>query len=238
MLGSAAMLLSFDVAPDAIAQHDDWHTHEHLPERLSIPGFLRGTRWVALRGQPRYLVLYEVKEIGVLTSAAYLNRLNHPSAWTTKIMAHYRNMSRGLCSVTGSFGLGTGYLALVLRFKPGPGTDAALRRWLVQDVLPQLPPRPGLGSAHLLEGAVAPQMTNEQRLRGADANVDWAVLVSGYDEQVLSTLRDDVLRPGDLEGHGAVGIVDGLYRLHYALTRHDVEHYEGASLAGKTHSNQ
>ncbi len=44
LLGQAAMLLSFDIAAEAIAEHDDWHTHEHLPERLAIPGFLRGMR--------------------------------------------------------------------------------------------------------------------------------------------------------------------------------------------------
>ena len=62
------MVLSFDIAPEAIAEHDDWHTHEHLPERLSIPGFLRGSRWVATRGEPRYMVLYEVRELATLTS--------------------------------------------------------------------------------------------------------------------------------------------------------------------------
>ena len=31
VLGSAAMLLSFDIEADAIAEHDRWHTHEHLP---------------------------------------------------------------------------------------------------------------------------------------------------------------------------------------------------------------
>ena len=52
LLGSAAMLLSFDVEADAIDEHDRWHTHEHLPERLSIPGFRRGTRWLATDGGP------------------------------------------------------------------------------------------------------------------------------------------------------------------------------------------
>src|SRR5206468_1210578 len=118
LLGSAAMLLSFDVEPEAIAEHDDWHTHEHLPERLSIPGFLRGTRWVAVRGQPRYVVLYEVRELATLTSAAYLARLNDPSAWTSKMMPHYRQMTRGLCNVVGSFGAGAGNVAWVVRFKP------------------------------------------------------------------------------------------------------------------------
>ena len=35
----AAMLLSFDIAAEAQLEHDDWHSHEHLPERLAIPGF-------------------------------------------------------------------------------------------------------------------------------------------------------------------------------------------------------
>ena len=51
-LPSAAMLLSFDIAEEAQREHDDWHSHEHLPERLAIPGFLRGSRWRALAGAP------------------------------------------------------------------------------------------------------------------------------------------------------------------------------------------
>ena len=52
LLGSAAMLLAFDLDAGATAEHDDWHTHEHLPERLAIPGFLRGTlarRWADMK---------------------------------------------------------------------------------------------------------------------------------------------------------------------------------------------
>src|SRR6478672_3359944 len=97
LLGSAAMLLSFDVEAGAVDEHDRWHTHEHLPERLSIPGFLRGTRWVASEGEPRYMVLYEVQDLAVLSSEAYLARLNSPSPWTQKMMPHYRGMQRGLC---------------------------------------------------------------------------------------------------------------------------------------------
>src|SRR5687768_6259018 len=130
LLGSAAMLLLFDVTREAIAEHDEWHTHEHLAERLSIPGFLRGTRWVALRGGPRYFVLYEVTELATLTSAAYLERLNSPSAWTSRMMPHYRGMSRGFCSVSGSFGFGTGHIAVLVRFKPESGSAASLRNWL------------------------------------------------------------------------------------------------------------
>ena len=216
------MLLSFDVAPEAISEHDDWHTHEHLAERLRIPGFLRGTRWIAFRGEPRYLVLYEIDELATLTSAAYLERLNNPSAWTARMMPHYRGMSRGLCAVTGSFGLGTGHVAALLRFKPRSDSEALLRRWLLQDVLPQLPTKPGIGSVHLMEGAATPQMTNEQRIRGADAGVDWAIFFTGYGEDALAELVRSVLGPRHLEQHSASGVIDAMYRIDYSLIRAEV----------------
>jgi hypothetical protein len=124
LLGKAAMLLSFDIVPEAIAEHDDWHTHEHLPERLSIPGFLRGSRWLALRGQPQYFAMYEVKELGVLTSAAYLERLNNPRPWTSRMMNQYRGMTRGLCTIAGGYGGGLGRAGLLLRFTPALGEES------------------------------------------------------------------------------------------------------------------
>lgn len=217
------MLLSFDVAPDAVAEHDDWHTHEHLPERLSIPGFIRGSRWVAVREHPRYLVIYEVEQLATLSSDAYLDRLNNPSAWTAKMMPHYRRMTRGFCSVTCSFGLGVGGICLLVRFKPAQGVESSLRKWLCDDILPGLPGRPGLGSAHLLEGAVTPAMTNEQRIRGVDATVDWALVVTGYSQTVLTQLAQHETLKEQLVQRGAVGTVSVLYQLEYSLNAREID---------------
>lgn len=216
-LGPAAMLLSFDVVEEAIAEHDQWHTQEHLPERLSIPGFVRGSRWVALSGQPRYFVMYEVEQLATLSSAAYLERLNHPSPWTQKIMPNYRGMTRGFCTLAGSFGAGIGHAGLLIRFKPGIESQSALRDWLLQ-VLAPLPSSPGIGSAHLFEGAVTPGMTNEQRIRGADAGFDWALFVTGYSEDALAKLMQADLDHAMLAQQGAAGVLGALYRMDYALT--------------------
>ncbi|MBE0624691.1 MAG: hypothetical protein IH606_07765 [Burkholderiales bacterium] len=217
LLGPAAMLLSFDVLEDAIAEHDQWHTQEHLPERLSIPGFVRGSRWVALSGQPRYFVMYEVAQLATLSSAAYLERLNHPSPWTEKMMPCYRGMSRGFCALAGSFGAGIGHAGLLIRFKPGIESPSSLRDWLLQ-VLAPLPSRPGIGSAHLFEGAATPAMTNEQRIRGADAGFDWALFVTGYSEDALAQLMHVDLADAAFARHGAAGVLAALYRMDYALT--------------------
>jgi hypothetical protein len=223
LLGKAAMLLLFDVVEDVVPEHDDWHTHEHLPERLSIPGFVRGTRWVASHGQPRYFVLYEVEQLATLTSSGYLDRLNNPSPWTSKMMPNYRGMRRGFCCVAGSFGFGMGHAGLLIRFSPAAEGGPSLRKRLLQDILPQLPSKAGLGSVHLFEGAATPPMTNEQRIRGADATVDWALLATGYRQDALTCLERSHLSGAHLEKLGATGVVGAMYRMEYSLIEREVD---------------
>ena len=217
LLGSAAMLLSFDIETDAIEEHDRWHTHEHLPERLSIPGFKRGTRWIADGDGPRYMVLYEVESLGTLASDAYLARLNNPSPWTQKMMPHYRGMNRGLCTVVGSFGYGQGGSAALIRFTPDVARADALTRWLMDEKLPQVPSMSGLGSAHFLQGAQAAAMTNEQRIRGADRGVDSALIVTGYDRDAVREFAAQLCADEGLPAAGAGEVTCAMYRVGYSL---------------------
>ncbi len=227
LLGKAAILLLFDVVEDAIVEHDEWHTHEHLPERLSLPGFIRGTRWVAREGQPRYFVMYEVEQLATMTSSAYLERLNNPTPWTSKMMPHYRGMRRGFCSVAGSFGFGMGNTSLLIRFSPASEAGPSLRQRMLEDLLPRLPTQAGIGSVDLFEGAVTPPMTSEQRIRGADAGVDWAVLVTGYSQDALMKLMQMNLAGAQLEKLGARGVVGAMYRMDYSLVEREVKARNG-----------
>jgi hypothetical protein len=223
LLGKATMLLSFDIVPDTIMEHDDWHTHEHLPERLAIPGFLRGSRWVALQGQPRYFVMYEVESLATLVSDAYLQRLNNPSPWTSKIMPSYRGMVRGLCAVEASYGVGMGHTGLLIRFDADADSKPGLVRWLNKEVLPPLAMQPGLGGAHLLQAAAAPPMTNEQRIRGADASFGMAVLVTGYSQSSIEALAESALSTRLLGAHGARNVTQAVYRTEYTLSARELE---------------
>lgn len=221
LLGPAAMLLSFDIEDAARTEHDHWHSHEHLPERLAIPGFLRGTRWAAaggaVDGAPRYMVLYEVASLDTLTSDAYLQRLNNPTPWTQRMMAHYRGMRRGLCRVEWSEGRGQGGCALQLRLGCTPGRESALNAWLQGHVRHALPGQPGITSAALLRGAAAARMTTEQQIRGADAGVDWALVVTGYDASALEAARALLVGPQGLSAQGGCDLQAAVYRLQHAV---------------------
>jgi hypothetical protein len=125
--------------------------------------------------------------------------------------------------MTGSFGLGIGHVGLLTRFKPAAGDGSSVRNWLLRDVLPGLPSRPGIGSVHLFEGAVTPPMTSEQRIRGADAGFDWALLLTGYDQDALASLMQADLGDAHLQAHGATQAVHAMYRIDYSLTDREVD---------------
>jgi hypothetical protein len=164
------------------------------------------------------MVLYEVEELGTLTSAAYLDRLDHPSPWTSRMMPHYRGMTRGFCRVTASAGRGMGGLACVVRYEARTDRVVSLQQWLATEIGPSRPAQRGIASAHVLRAAATAPMTNEQRIRGADRAFDLALLVTGYDADALLAAAPALLAPANLQPHHASAQAHGLYGSSHALT--------------------
>jgi hypothetical protein len=199
MLGRAAVAMWWDVAPERQAEWEDWHSTEHMEERLAIPGFLRGTRWI---DETSYFVLYETKDLKTITSGAYLDRLNNPSPWSRKMMPLHRNMVRSLCRVRASFGGGLGQAMATIRFSPR------------QAALPELHRRKGVTGGCLLESQpMAGAPTAEQKIRGGDATADWVLLVCGYDVDAVRAAAGEYRLPGAVRGH---------YRLAFSMTSRDL----------------
>ena len=219
MLGNAAVVIWCDVAFSVRSEFDHWHAHEHMPERLAIPGFLRGTRWVAESGEG-YFMLYEVQSEAVLTGAAYLERLNNPTPWSRQMMPHHRNMVRGLCRVEASGGAALGQALATVRFSTEPARSAELLAWM-RHTLAAMPKREGLVTAALLRdiGALPARQTTEQRLRGGDAAPECIALVSGYRADAVADVVAQALGEDNMRKHGAAsGRIAALYRLAFALT--------------------
>lgn len=227
MLGKGRMVIWFEVdKPDIIPEHEDWHLHEHMYERLGIPGFLRGRRAATLADPRRYFVTYEVENLDVLTSPAYHHCLNNPTPWTQKHMPHQRNIVRSLCRVSGAYGAGIGQFVTTIRLSPVPGKEEALRAYLSGDTLPSLPSKQGLTSAHLVEAVkqTGPK-TNEQMLRGGkDGEADWVILVDGYDSDAVRNVLAGPLSAERLAAQGAQpgAIVDFLMH-HFVLNEQEVK---------------
>lgn len=223
LLGKAALAMWWDMASEMRAEFEHWHSHEHFPERLGIPGFLRASRWASAAGGPGFFVLYELADHATLASPAYLARLNAPTPWSTRLMPHHRNMLRSQCHVLESAGGAIARNLLTLRLSPAPGRADLLREHL-RSQFARWVQQPGLTAAHLLRTeAPAIAMTEEQRIRGGDGAADWIVLVGGYDVQALSQLQSQALGSAALAEAGAApGAVGELYALSHTVTAQDV----------------
>lgn len=223
LLGSGAVAMWWNMAPDMTKEFEDWHSHEHFPERMGIPGFRRGSRWADLAGGTGFFVLYELDQYATLSSPAYLARLNAPTPWSTKMMPHHRDMVRSQCHVLGSFGGGIGHVMLTKRISPAPDKEDDLRSKLGA-LMESMPAQPGLTGAHLLR-TETPRMaqTTEQNIRGGDAAADWIILVSGYDADTIAGIDTGTLGEASLVAMGArPAPMTGLYRLSYSLSDTDL----------------
>src|SRR5262249_45357292 len=82
-----------DTLPEGRAEFYEWHNREHMPERVGIPGFRRGRRYIALDARPEFFTLYETDGPHTLSGAEYLTRLNNPTPWTLRATRAFRNVS-------------------------------------------------------------------------------------------------------------------------------------------------
>jgi hypothetical protein len=223
LLGSAAVAMWWNVAPADRAEFEDWHSHEHFPERMRIPGFRRGSRWAALDGGEGFFVMYELDAYETLTSPHYLARLNDPTPWSSKMMPRHRDMVRSQCRVMDSYGGGIAGFVMTVRLSPASGREEGLRNYL-RSSLGALATRAGTTGGHLLltqtpEAAA----TREQQIRGGDRVADWIVIAAVCEAQSLSDLAQHKLGPVSLQDAGATGgSTISHFRLAHAVTPNDL----------------
>ena len=220
LLGQSALAMWWTIAPAIRAEFEDWHAHEHFPERLSLPGFLRGSRWSSANGSGGVFVMYELEHHDVLTSPEYRARLDAPTPWSTRMMPHHTGMVRSQTRVVESFGSGVGGNLATVRLSPG-GIGEPLLQNRLRDALRELPAAKGVTGAHFLKtDTPAAPLTTEQRIRGADAAADWIVLLSGYDLAAIETIAMTHFSATSL-GLADTTRVD-TFRLAYALSKTDL----------------
>lgn len=222
LLGKAAVAMWWNIRPERRAEFCDWHSHEHFPERMSIAGFWRGSRWSSVENEEGFFVLYELDDYATLTSPGYLDRLNNPTPWSTKMMPHHLNMVRSQCRIAASFGGGVARLITTIRFSPRERQQSLTS---ARDAMADFPNKPGLTGAHLLitDTPAGSAQTEEQKIRGADGVADWIILLAGYDshavEQAHATLAaNTALAMSDDSAKPSIE----RYELSFAMTSADI----------------
>jgi hypothetical protein len=219
VIGDAALGIWMDVEAAGLDDFNAWYRRQHLPERLSVPGFLRGRRYESAGSGPRYFTLYETADAGVLSSAAYLERLDAPTDWTRRALPLVRRMVRSAYRRVAADALDARAAELVtVRVQPHSGRGPYVRASLIGDTLPSLLPL-GVAAAAVYESETVGTavLTEERKLVGGE-------VVAAPPFLVLCELVPDGA-PGPLTTHWrtwstrvAADVTVDVYRLMYGLT--------------------
>lgn len=186
LAGGGAVAIWHDIAAEGREDFYAWHGSEHMPERLDVPGFLRGRRFVAVEADLEFFNLYETRSADVVKGDDYRARLNHPTPWTLRAVQHFRGVARSLCRVASSHGAAQGGIVATLRYDI---PDAARAQHCVRldgERLPALVKRPGVAAAHLLvaDEAASSEVNAEQRARGGANQVPRMILmIEGWGDE-------------------------------------------------------
>lgn len=178
LLGTGAVAIWHDIAPEGRDMFYDWHGTEHMPERLGIPGFRRGRRYIAIDADLEFFNLYEAQSDAVLRSDDYRSRLNNPTPWTVKTVQHFRSVARSICRVEASEGRAEGGLVATLRYDVPDADEAAVVTRLKTGLAPLLKTA-GVAGAHLLiaDREASSERTAEQKARGGSNAVPRHILI-------------------------------------------------------------
>jgi len=169
------------------AEFEEWFQHEHLEERIAVPGFLLGRRHEAVSGTPRYFNYYVTASPDVLKSRAYLERLDNPTPMTRRIMSGvFKDMNRTVCRRTFRAGQMRGVVAVTARFTSA--VDHAALKATIETLM-----KDRAVACGEIWSAVDPKefpINEEERLRGGDNKIGACLLV-------------ETLRPADAERYAA-----------------------------------
>lgn len=195
MIGAGALAIWFDVDSADQPQLDAWYPRQHLPERLGVPGFLRGRRYTRATEAPIFFTLYETQDATVLSSEPYLARLNDPTEWTRRVLPTFRTMVRNAYRLMGSGPADavTPHL-LTVRIKPDSGRGPAVSEWLQRDGVRVVSALYGVAACgfYVSETAGTGVMTEERKLVGGDvvAASPFLALCELTDARAELALRD------------------------------------------------
>lgn len=220
LAGQAVVAIWNDIEAGARDNFEEWHNRQHIPERVGIPGFLRGRRYLARYGSPAYFTLYEAESAEVLVGQDYLNRLNNPTPWTRQSTAAFRNTARGICRVVLSLGVAQGGFILTLRFGAAEGRAAELRDYLAHRALPPIIDLQGVVGVHFcISDAAASNLETAERKGRMVGVPDWLVMIEASSPDGADAACERLLS-SPLAGHGAAPEIErGLYALEVSRVK-------------------
>lgn len=227
LTGDAFLAMWHDIEPLAQDEYMEWHTREHMPERLSILGFTVGKRLINHDlTHYRYGTIYAGETVEVFRSRAYLERLNNPTDWSLEVQPSFRNFLRVACQRLASSGAGNGGAMATTRlnFLAGASKEnLKVEAQILADVLLKIT---GVCCVHigLADAEVSDIKTREGELRPEmnERAFDVVIIIEGSGLPELTKVVPQIEAAIKASNCGLGEATTLVYNLAYQLTSEDM----------------
>lgn len=181
-------------APALQAEYEHWHTFEHVPERVGLPGFIEARRYRSLQpntthGTPDYFTCYWVDDLGAFSTDDYTGIFAKPTPWTARMRVELRDFFRLTCAVSGRFGQGSASQLATLHFKG----DASSFREAIDAQLTRLVDRGDLVCAQWGSAALTAAIPIANQLTSHATGDDFVVMLQSLEADSLQRHADELV---------------------------------------------
>ena len=141
-MAKGLLLAAFDFSTAAEDEFHDWYDHEHVPERLRVPGFINAERWIDGDNPKIHVATYDLDNPRVLATPAYRAVTgDNQSVWTRRVTGLCRRIMRfeGEQLLPGDLTAASSAGALlVASMNIDPASESEFTEWYNTEHLPQL----------------------------------------------------------------------------------------------------
>lgn len=184
-------------SPQLQPEYECWHSIEHVPERVGLPGFIEARRYRSHDGPPaqppRYFTCYWLASLDALATVAYREVFTHPTTWSARMRSELREFQRLPCTLSGAFGQSTAAQLATLHLSG----DAARFGAVVTAQLEQLAHQARIVCAHWGTAVASedfPIANRSGTVRSADTGTDFVVMLQGTNRTTLGEITQQLLK--------------------------------------------
>lgn len=91
-----------------LEEYERWHSFEHVPERLSVPGILEARRYGSLDSGGQFFTGYWLADLATLQSPRYQELLQQPTPWSARMRLQLNDFVRHPTQLLGNAGVTRG----------------------------------------------------------------------------------------------------------------------------------